>query len=120
MSHYVFELPYPPSINGYWRTVRINGKNRTLISKRGREYRADVIQAIGKGIPALNARIKVEIRAFMPDKRRRDIDNILKSLNDSLTHAGVWNDDEQIDDLRIIRSGIESPGKVIVTVSQII
>ena len=34
MSDYKFTLPYPPSINGYWR----NFKGRQIISKRGREY----------------------------------------------------------------------------------
>ena len=32
--------------------------------------------------------------------------------------AGVWKDDSQIDDLRIVRRGVESPGRVLVTVSR--
>lgn len=40
----------------------------------------------------------------MPDRRRRDLDNMPKALFDGLTHAGVWTDDSQIDDLRIVRS----------------
>ncbi len=120
MSFYVFELPYPPSINTYWRHVSIKGKRRTLISERGRDYREDVCQHIGKGITALNSRLKVEIEAYMPDRRVRDLDNLPKSLLDSLTHAGVWADDSLIDDLRIIRRGVESPGRVVVKVSPII
>lgn len=115
----VFELPYPPTVNTYYRNVSINGKRRTLISARGREYRADVIRAIGKGVVSLNSRLRVEIKAFMPDRRRRDLDNLGKSICDSMTHAGVWIDDEQIDDLRFIRAGVEAPGRVIVTVTQI-
>ena len=40
MSDYEFELPWPPSVNGYWRTFR----NRQIISKRGREYRANALK----------------------------------------------------------------------------
>jgi len=41
---------------------------------------------------------------FMPDRRKRDIDNTLKALLDALTHAGVWLDDSQVVDLRIRKS----------------
>ena len=56
--------------------------------------------------------LRVEIEAFPPDKRKRDLDNILKSLLDSLTHAGVWEDDSQIEDLRIYKATIAGMVKV--------
>jgi Holliday junction resolvase RusA-like endonuclease len=37
---------------------------------------------------------------------------------DSLTYAGVWEDDGQIDDLRIIRREVCPGGKVVVRVRQ--
>ena len=48
--------------------------------------------------------VAVEIEAHMPDKRRRDLDNLLKGLFDALTHAGVWMDDSQVDDFRVRRA----------------
>jgi crossover junction endodeoxyribonuclease RusA len=45
--------------------------------------------------------MRVEIQAFRPDRRRRDLDNLLKAILDSLTHAGVMQDDALIEDLRI-------------------
>jgi crossover junction endodeoxyribonuclease RusA len=59
------------------------------------------------------------ITAHPPDKRRRDLDNILKCLLDSLTHAGVWDDDSQVDELAVIRGEIVPGGKVKVVVEVI-
>jgi Holliday junction resolvase RusA-like endonuclease len=55
----------------------------------------------------------------MPDRRVRDLDNCLKVALDSLTKAGVWADDGQIDRLLIIRAGIQAPGKLIVRITKI-
>lgn len=101
-------LPYPPSVNRYWRAV--NG--RVLISKEGRQYRNDVIRLLGASAQMLECRLRVHIVAYMPDNRRRDIDNICKVSLDSLTHAGTWGDDSLIDDLRITRHGVEAPGRL--------
>jgi len=92
-------LPWPPSMNTYWRNV--NG--RTIISAKGREYRQQVIAAVSaqKADRHLNRPLRVTIAAYRPDKRRRDLDNLLKALLDSMTHAGVIEDDSLIIDLRI-------------------
>ena len=92
-------LPWPPSVNTYWR----NFDGRMIISARGREYRETVgdqmtLQTMVKHFKGL---LRVEIEAFRPDKRRRDLDNLLKATLDGLAHAGVYEDDSQIVDLRI-------------------
>lgn len=93
-------LPWPPSVNHYWRRSK-NGMMH--ISAEGVAFR----EAVGwnaaqqKAPKQLSGDLSVDIEAFMPDKRRRDLDNILKALLDGLTHAGVWLDDSQIVDLRI-------------------
>lgn len=50
--------------------------------------------------------------AFPPDRRRRDLDNILKCTQDSLAHAGVYKDDSQIDLLTVRRRDL-APGGLI-------
>lgn len=55
----------------------------------------------------------------MPDRRIRDLDNIKKALLDSLTHAGVYKDDFQIDDLRVVRREVVKGGYVIVHVAEL-
>ena len=92
-------LPWPPSVNTYWR----NFDGRMIISARGREYRETVgdQMILQKMVKHFKGLLRVEIEAFRPDKRRRDLDNLLKATLDGLAHAGVYEDDSQIVDLRI-------------------
>lgn len=92
-------LPWPPSVNTYWR----NFDGRMIISARGREYRETVgdQMTLQKMVKRYTGALRVEIEAFRPDKRRRDLDNLLKATLDGLAHAGVYEDDSQIVDLRI-------------------
>ena len=95
-------LPWPPTINTYWRHVGA----KVLISEKGRAYRQAVCwQAQHENWHVWgDKRLAVTIDAYMPDKRRRDLDNVLKAALDALTHAGVWCDDSQIDSLTIRRA----------------
>jgi crossover junction endodeoxyribonuclease RusA len=91
-------LPWPPSMNRYWRTYQ----GRMIISQEGRAYREAVISLlIERKVKPIAGKLIVEIEAWRPDNRVRDLDNLLKATLDSLTHAGVYNDDSQIVDLRI-------------------
>lgn len=90
----VITLPYPPSINHYWRKWR----NRMVISTEGRLYRIRVGQLLmAAGNPTFeDAQVRVDLVAYRPDARRRDLDNIRKAVYDSLQFAGVIDDDSQI------------------------
>lgn len=95
-------LGYPPSTNTYYRSIRKGAMaGRVLISEKGREYRIKVAQTVGKVEP-MQGKLSVEIILCPPDRRRRDIDNCLKALLDSLTHAGVWGDDSQVKALKVV------------------
>lgn len=115
-------LPFPPSVNHYWRHV-IKGKFvRTLISAAGREFKLNVAQALQNQLGAKIAPILCDCRLYVslhaPDRRRRDVDNYAKALLDSLTEAGVWADDSQIRDLRLVWGDVLPGGKAVVTVRQ--
>ncbi len=100
-------LPYPPSVNHYWRHF----KGRTLISREGRAYRQQVMtqcQGFG-GRPPRDGRLALAMDAFPPDRRRRDLDNIQKSALDSMQHAGIYEDDSLID-LLLTRRRMPIPG----------
>lgn len=94
-------LPWPPTVNHYW--VR-TGK-RCFVGSKGIAFRKEVINACNEtGLKfSPTSRLCVDIQAFPPDKRRRDLDNLLKATLDSLQHAGVYKDDNQIDRIIINR-----------------
>jgi crossover junction endodeoxyribonuclease RusA len=113
-------LPFPPSVNHYYRTFH----GRTLISRAGREYRRVICGLLARtpGLggsdwvrkPPGGGRIALAMDAFPPDRRRRDLDNLLKSTQDSLAHAGVYQDDSQIDLLLVTRREPVPEGRILV------
>lgn len=112
---YEFTLPWPPSINGYWR----NFKGRQIISKRGRDFRARVIehmQSIGLYDEKLSQQLSVSLNLNPPTLRSYDIDNFTKAVFDGLTHAHFWLDDSQVSELRITKGEKVKDGSVIVKV----
>ena len=113
----ILDCPYPPGVNTYYRTFR----GRMLLSKRGREYKQTVADIVSEtcSIKFEDARLKVHVN-FHPNSRRKvDIDGRLKSLIDAIAEAGVFTDDEQIDDLRIVRCEAVPGGRATVIIEDI-
>ena len=54
----------------------------------------------------MRGRLSMTMTLFPPDKRRRDLDNAFKAPLDALAHAGVYEDDSQIDVLTIRRGAV--------------
>ena len=105
------ELPFPPSVNHYYRRVG----PRTLISREGRRFRERVCaHPRGLGIGAMAGPLHVEIEVYPPDRRRRDIDNVQKALLDALQHGGLYADDSQIRELNIEMRGCVPGGRTLV------
>lgn len=105
-------LPWPPSINHYWRHVMVGRRPTTLISREGRTFRTNVCALLAGGgprKPPAGGRIALAMDAFPPDRRRRDLDNIAKPVLDALQHAGVYEDDSQVD-LLLTRRGQPTDG----------
>lgn len=113
---FVVELPWPPTANHYWKR---NG-SRYFISPKGIAFR-DITIFTCKNIQEsfLNGeRLCFKVDAYPPDKRRRDLDNILKATQDSLQKANVYKDDCQIDLLQVRRM-TSLLGKVIIVINEI-
>lgn len=104
------ELPYPPSVNKYYRAVGRGIK----ISKCGRDYRSTIIQMLKGRIPyPLKKLLSVKIFLFPSRGRGMDVDNCLKGLLDALQHAKVYINDNLIDKLSVHRD-IKVPGGAVV------
>lgn len=112
------KLLYPPTINNYYTIAR----NRKILSKKGRRYLSDSTFMLGpqfdKGFNR-EERLLVCIWVYPPDKRKRDLDNLPKSILDSLTNAGVYHDDSQIDELIIKRMEVVKNGKTEISIVSI-
>jgi crossover junction endodeoxyribonuclease RusA len=60
----------------------------------------------------------VHIELYPPDRRKRDADNLLKAVNDSLQHGEAFHDDSQIVWLLVEKAEIVPGGKVIVRIAE--
>lgn len=115
LSQVMLSLPFPPTLNH-------NVRSGYGMRFRTRQYRAFIENVYWiwrtEGPRRWNKqrRYAVVIVAYMPDKRKRDLDNIIKPTLDALTHAGAWDDDSQVDSITILRAGVrtEKPGIEIV------
>jgi len=82
-------LPYPPSLNRLYRSI--NG--RSIKSALGRSY-----SSVAAGlVMASRVRVKgpfvLSLVATPPDKRARDLDNLLKPVLDALQTGGAIEND---------------------------
>ena len=109
------ELPYPPSVNHYFRMVG----RRVLISREGRAFRTRVCSTLAAlGVRPFDGPLAVQIEIYPPDNRRRDVDNTLKSLLDALQHGGAYYDDSQIVRLAIEKRQPVEGGRTIVRIAR--
>lgn len=92
MTPVTFLLPYPPSTNRLWRYTS-RGVYRTSVYKSWLTQASLTAQYSGLPIVEL---VHAELRAAPPDKRRRDLDNLLKPVGDWLEHFGILEDDRCI------------------------
>jgi crossover junction endodeoxyribonuclease RusA len=95
-------------VNTYYRNV--DGK--TLLSKKGREYKQEVYaETLAQhGIfKPFTGPIRITVELTPPDRRKRDLDNFSgKALWDALAHANVFMDDSQIKEAH---SYMREPGE---------
>lgn len=111
-------LPWPPSVNHYWRRI---SARQTIISKAGRDFREEVRRIVAEsGIAKQCGALAVKRILYCPDWRVRDEDNLQKALNDSLVHAGAIEGDEFICASSCEkRKSADKEGRVVVQISRL-
>lgn len=89
----VFSLPYPPTVNNMFENnSRGRGRRKSdgyvsWISEAGARLTKEKIKKC-------NGKVYVSISAKAPDKRKRDIDNIIKPILDLLVSYRVIDADD--------------------------
>lgn len=125
-------LPWPPSDNAHKKVgalrktkkgkmyqARINTLETNRFYWEVRQIIQDKLKKEGRNSFDSATKVGVQVLAYPPDAKKRDITNILKVLCDSLQHGGVIEDDYQICRLLIQRADIITPGRVIVRIEAI-
>lgn len=114
-------MPYPPSVNRYWRSVRVGKKCHVILSREAWAYR-DRVQAFHTPITfeqrCPQGPLRVAIVLHPPDRRKRDVDNALKAILDALQYIHAISDDSQICDLRVVRAEPVKGGRAEVEISK--
>ena len=88
----------PPSVNTLW----VNKHRGRYKSKRGKIFENLACGELKKQFrykPLANS-LKIHIRLYFKDKRKRDIDNYNKAILDSMTKI-IYEDDSQIEELNV-------------------
>ena len=93
------DIAWPPSVNRYYRHVG----PKVLISREGRRYREGLCARLRGRVQTMHGAIRMTAEFFPPDRRRRDLDNLLKCTPDSLMAAGAFKDDSQISEMHLYR-----------------
>lgn len=114
-------LPYPPSLNTGWRCVlghMVLAKRQRLFRRVTREKVLAVLADKGTSYAVIGlAPCSVTLTIYPPTKRRYDLDNLAKPVMDALMHAGVMDDDSQVQHLEIFKGDVLRPtGACFVTV----
>ena len=92
----------PPTVNH----MHINARGRRFRSQECIDYQDYVIAEISRyrtGEWPFSGRVSLTLIFTAPNKRRWDIDNRVKSIQDCLAMAGIIKDDSQIDSLWVVR-----------------
>ncbi|MEQ8353813.1 MAG: RusA family crossover junction endodeoxyribonuclease [Leptospiraceae bacterium] len=115
------DLPYPPTVNTYWRKYR----GKMVLSAKGRSYkeavRYPVLSKTRGHVFKDPDPLRVIAILFPPDRRKRDIDNSLKALLDALGNDVLYSDDSQISEIHVYRGDVHRAqgGRVAITIERI-
>ena len=87
-----FQFEFPPSTNNLWMPVKGKGLVKTKEYRAWQDANAWIIrQQIG--MEKIEGQFEIHLVFERPDRRKRDLDNLIKSSLDCIVNARVVNDD---------------------------
>ena len=103
----VFLLPWPPSVNGMWRTL----KGRNVLSERYRLWRAAASKALLTQRPkAVLGPVRVTIALSPPDARAYDLDSRVKPILELLAGNRIIDGEGHVTVRELTVSAAEAVG----------
>ena len=113
-----FNLPWPPSVNAAYRSIVVGRASRVVLSREGRAYKQRAaLELAAQRVPSFGQQpVIVEFDVCPPDRRARDLDNVLKLAQDAL-QPRVLADDSQIARLLVTRLKPRPGGLLVVRVA---
>lgn len=115
MKSITLTLPMPPTANHIWKK---NGKS-FFLSKEYQDFKKRVEHEWNlHNKPVLEGRISMGLVLNFSNKRRNDISNRIKALEDSMKGL-YFKDDEQIDAIFVKRGDIRKESSCTVIIKEI-
>lgn len=108
-----FSIPFPPSTNAIWRSVR----GRVIKSDRYRLWLRDAGWIVRAQKPKqIDGPFNITIVANRPDRRKRDLDNIAKATLDLLANCQVITNDHLAQSITLRWSDAEPQSGAMVSI----
>ena len=93
-----YSLPYPPSVNNLF----VNAGKRRVTSEPYQRWQGAAQGAIlEQGRKRIHGPVSLSVALVRPDKRRRDLSNTLKAVEDVLVSMAVIDDDSLIQRISV-------------------
>src|SRR5258708_4769936 len=98
-------IPLPPSVNALFANVP--GKGRVKTDRYKTWLNAVGWDVVQQRQSPIKGDVTLEIVAGRPDRRRRDLSNLIKAAEDLLVRHGLIEDDSRVTSLSIAWTAIE-------------
>ena len=102
----------PPTVNLLYRNFR-HWRYKTVSGRKYQEQAAHILREAWSSKPPYELPIELRLIFTANNRRRWDIDNRVKALQDCLSLAGVLKDDRQVEILHVERKYGEKQGTYI-------
>ena len=93
-----YDLPYPPSTNGLFFNAS-KGRVKTIAYRNWLDAAGN--QILAQGRKHIHGKVSLAIAVTRPDRRKRDISNLIKAVEDLLVEMAVIDDDSLVQRLSI-------------------